>query len=126
MQYIAVCLPSQHRIPAALLMKMTAVDYYAALAWWHQDYKWSKWYDLQFAGITLSWLTGLNIGWDCLNYNGLWAYVTSGSVHHFQMPLTVPLHSAKDRQMSAAIAEQRDCEKVYVCWAALDSCFMSS
>ena len=38
------------------------------------------------ASTFFDWLVpgaGLNIGWNCLSHNGLWAHVTGGNFHHF-------------------------------------------
>ena len=47
---------------------------------------------LLLAGITLLWLADVNIVWDCLSCNGLWAHMTSGNflffIVHWQSPFT--------------------------------------
>ena len=37
-------------------------------------------------GITIGWHlceVGVNIGWDCISHNGLWAFMTGGNFLHF-------------------------------------------
>ena len=80
---------------------MAGVDCFTGLALWHQDCQWDIRHGLQFTGITLLWLASLNIGWDCLNPNGLWARVTSGNAHPLSGRLTVLLYSPNGREMCA-------------------------
>ena len=49
------------------------LDCYTALVWWHWDCQRGMRHGLQLAGITLLWLAGLNINWDCLGHNRLGA-----------------------------------------------------
>ena len=67
---------------------------------------------LRIVDINLLWLVGLNIAWDYLSRNGLWANMTGGNFHHFQRSLTVPLHCPKHWQMPAVGAVRGDCERV--------------
>ena len=53
------------------------------------------------AGITLLWMIGLNIGWDCFIHNGLWGHITNRNFHLFH------------RQLPVVRAVQGDCESVY-------------
>ena len=41
--------------------------------------------------ITLWWFVGLNIGWVCLSYNGLWVHMTGGNFYHFFEATDSPL-----------------------------------
>ena len=85
---------------------------YTVLAWWQYNCQWCRTHGLQLAGITLSWLVGLNIHGDCLvPYCIMWPAVGIPTV--FQTPVTVPLRSPNGRQMPAVRAVQGDCERVY-------------
>ena len=42
------------------------VVWYRALAWWQYGCQWGVRHGLQLAGITLLWLVGVNMYWDCL------------------------------------------------------------
>ena len=42
-------------------------------------------------GITLLWLVGLDISWNCPSHNGLWTCVTGGNFHHFSVATDSPL-----------------------------------
>ena len=48
-------------------------------------------YVLQLASVTLLWLVGLNIGWDCPSCNGLWVLVTGGNFLSFSKATDSPL-----------------------------------
>ena len=65
------------------LPKHSILDYYTALAWWHKGCRWSIGHGILLAGIILLWLDGLNICWDCLSRNELWADMTGGNFHCF-------------------------------------------
>ena len=58
-------------------------------------------YGLQLDGITLLWLAGLNITWDCPSRNELCAYTAGGNLDHFPRPLIVRSFacSPNDRQI---------------------------
>ena len=67
------------------------VDCYTVLAWWQQDCHRCVRHGLQLAGITLLWLVGLKIDWDCpvphciMGSRDQWEFPTV-----FQTPVRVP------------------------------------
>ena len=68
------------------------LDCYTVLVWWHCDCQWGRRPSgLQLAGITLLWLAGLKIGWDCLSHNGLLGDVTAENFRRFSETNDNPL-----------------------------------
>ena len=89
------------------------VDCNTVLPWWLHDSQCSKRHGLQFTGIILLWLVGLNIDWDCLVPLCIMGSRDQWEFPPFQTPVTVPLRSPNGRQMPAVRAVQGDCERVY-------------
>ena len=90
-------------------VRVRRIDCYTVIAWWQSDSQWGMRYGVQFVDIKNNMsLVALNIGWDCLSHNGLWAYVIS--VNFFQRPLAVLLHSPNGRP--AVRAMQRGMWKI--------------
>ena len=67
------------------------LDYFTVLAWCHEDCQWGMGHALQLVGIVFLCLTGLNVGWDCLRCNGLWAYVIGRHFRCFPEATDSPL-----------------------------------
>ena len=89
------------------------IDCYTVVALWQQHCQWGMRHGLQLAGITLLWLVGLNIPWDCLVSPCIMGSCDQWKFSSFfQTPVTVALHSPDGRQMTAVRAVRGDCERV--------------
>ena len=62
------CTATPHKSYVVLLYRVAqlVIDCYTVLTWWQKDCQWGMRHGLQLAGITILWLVGLNIDWDCL------------------------------------------------------------
>ena len=76
---------------------------------WQYDCPWGMEHCLQLAGITLLWLVGLNIDYDCLVPITLWDHVT----HRFSDPNDSPFAQTWRLALPVVRAVQGDCERVY-------------
>ena len=65
---------------------------------------------LQLAGITVLWLAGLYIGWDCLSHNGFWTRVIDGNFYCFSEAADSLLPILTAGKLPAVRDGQVDCE----------------